>query len=535
MSRRAEVLTAVSSTIIVAAVLIATQPRDVFWGADNGNRFIQLQTFVRTHGIAIDTPGLRGIHFVRVGAKMYSIYSPVFSILCAPLYVLLGFPGLFVPSIVGTIALVCMMPALSKGSVILTATVLVFATPLFWYTLVFWEHTLFVALAVGAFMLAERGKPRLAGMLAGCATLLREEGYVVIASIAVACFVTRRPTREALRLAAAASAVLLPWWAVNFAVFGHPFGIHALFYQLIAHGTKVANVFPYLFEFSSRSPHATLLMLPWVALIVSSSFRIAQWQRAALFALVAAASAGLTFLMLRSGQPIRETLYTQGLFTAVPFSATIFLNVPELWREQRFRLVTVVCGIVLTTVVVTQDFGVIWGPRYYLWIVPLMIVLGCDALGTFLLDDGLPQMIVVISAAAFLVVSFCIQFTGVRILRLKLSFSERLLSTVSKDPTKIVVTDVFWIPEELAAILSEKRMVLVLNDAEFIRGMTTSSSPFLFVASNSTRRISNEAIRPMLRRVSRRRRITVADLDVILLNVDSPRRNGTRNGAAGVH
>jgi hypothetical protein len=250
-----------------------------------------------------------------------------------------------------------------------------------------------------------------------------------------------------------------------------------------------------------------------------------------LFALVAAASAGLTFLMLRSAQPIRETLYTQGLFTAVPFSATIFLNVPELWRQQRFRFVTVVCGIVLTTVVVTQDFGVIWGPRYYLWIVPLMIVLGSDALGTFLLDDGRPQMIVVISAVAFLAVSFCIQFTGVRILRMKLSFSERLLSTVSQDPAKIVVTDVFWIPEELAAILSEKRMVLVMNDAELLRGMTTSNSPFLFIASNSTRLISNEALRPMLRRVSRGRRITVADLDVILLNVDSPGSNGSRTGA----
>ena len=532
MSRRAEVLTAVCGIIIVAAVLIATQPRDVFWGADNGNRLIQLQTFVRTHGIAVD-PGLRGIHFIRVGARTYSIYSPVFAILCAPLYALLGFPGLFVPSIVGTIALVCMMPALSKGSVLLTAIVLLFATPLFWYTLVFWEHTLFVALAVGAFILAERGMPGLAGLLAGCATLLREEGYVLIASIAVACIVTRRPAREALWLAAAASAVLLPWWAVNFAVFGHPFGIHALFYQLIAHGSKVANVFPYLFEFSSRSPHATLLILPWVALIISSPFRIAPWLRAALFALVAAASAGLTFLMLRSAVPIRETLYTQGLFTAVPFSATIFLNVPELWRQQRFRFVTVLCGIVLTTVVVTQDFGVIWGPRYYLWIVPLMLVLGFHALGTFLRDDGLPQMIVVIAATAFLAISFCIQFTGVRILRMKLSFSERLLSAVSNDPARIVVTDVFWLPEELAAIPSEKRIVLVLNDAEFLRGVTTTSSPFLFVASNSTRRISNEAIRPMLRRVSRRRRITVADMDVMLLNVDSPGRNGTRNGPAG--
>src|ERR1700730_14444545 len=136
MSRRAEVITLVAVALLLGRAWIATDNRDVLWKVDSASRFIQLRAFQRTGDVAIDVPALRGIHFVRVNGRNYSIYSPLFAILTAPLFSLFGYPGLLLPAVAGTIALICLLPAFAKHSVLLTGVVILFATPLFWYTLV---------------------------------------------------------------------------------------------------------------------------------------------------------------------------------------------------------------------------------------------------------------------------------------------------------------------------------------------------------------------------------------------------------------
>jgi len=515
--RRVEVVLLMSVTLAVSVILIATQPRDVFWGPDSGNRFIQMQSFLRTGGVAIDHRWPIGPHFVDRGGKTYSGWPPEFPIAAAPFYAILGTAGFFVLPIAGTLLLIALLPALTEGSIAPIGIVLIFGTPVLWYTIVFWEHTLAAAILVAAFVLAERERPLIAGLLAGAGTLLREEGYIAIVSIAIAILFARRATRQAAFFVFGATLLLIPLWLINWRVFGHPLGLHAAVYKSVAEGGRLRNFFPFLFEFATIPWARISLVIPAIALVITSPFALPARLRIALFVFTSIGFAGLTYLLVHSANPIRDTLYQQGLFPGIPFSAALFLAIPELWREQRFRLIVVVAGILLTTLALNQnDFGVTWGPRYYFWLFPLIIILAANALGR-----RAQSRTVTFAAIVLLMSAFAIQTAGIVTLRNKLRFSESLLQAVRQDAAKDVLTDVFWIPEDLASLFYEKNFGFVRNDAELAQALhIVGGRPFLFIAARQFRLVSNQGFAPLLPRVVQRRRIAGSEpmLDVMLLD-----------------
>jgi hypothetical protein len=495
MTRRHEVLALMLATLIVAIALIATQPRDVFWGPDSGNHFIHAQSILRGH-IAIEHRFPIGHHFVDIANKTYSTYSPAFPAAAAPFYAAFGYWGLFVLPILGALLMIALLPALTTRSILLPGVLLVFGTPVLWYTIVFWEHTIAAGIAVAAFILAERERPLIGGLLAAISTVFREEGYVVIASIVVAMLMTRR---RPWSFAAAAIIALVPWWFFNLRLFGNPLGLHAAIYSSIAQGTKLANFYPFLFEFTG---YRTVCIATALLMLLIPLKRV--------FLLGAAVGfADLTVLLFMSPAPMRETLYTQGLFPAIPFSAAMFLS----WREQpRLRVVAVLTGIILTTLIVNQaDFGVTWGPRHYFWMFPLIAVIAIESIPA--------SRPIVIAAAVLAICSFAIQFEGIRTLRMKLRFSENLLSAVRTDANRVVVTDVFWIPEDLASAFIEKDIALARNDQEFA---ALSRGSILYIASRQFRLITNRGFQPVMPRVVSRRRIVGGDpmLDVMLIDLN---------------
>jgi hypothetical protein len=498
MTRRHEVLALMLATLIVAVVLIATQPRNVFWGPDSGNHFIQTLSILRTGHIAIEHRFPIGHHFVDIANKTYSTYSPAFPAAAAPFCAALGYWGLFVLPILGTLLMIALLPALTARSIAIPGILLVFGTPVLWYTIVFWEHTIAAGLAVAAFILAERERPLIAGLLAALSTMFREEGYIVIVSIAIAMLVMRkRPWSFVL----AAVVALVPWWLFNWVLFGNPLGLHAAIYNSIAQGNKLENFYPFLLEFSSKRVVCIAVALLMLAIPFKRLFLVG----------AAAGFVVLTVSLFLSPAPMRETLYTQGLFPAIPFSAAMFLGLSRSWREQRFRIVTVAAGILLTTLIVNQaDFGMTWGPRHYFWMFPLIIVMALESIPA--------SRLIAIAAIVLAICSIAIQFEGIRILRMKLRFSESLLTAVHTDPSRVVVTDVFWIPEDLASEFFIKDIAFVRNDQEFA---AFARGPILFIASRQFRLISNRGFQPVMQRVTSRRRIVGGDpmLDVMLLDL----------------
>lgn len=438
MQRRTEIALVCAFTAIAAIAILATQPRDVFWGPDSGNRFIQLRSFLRTGGLAIDDAPQAGHHFVRSGDHVYSFYSPLFPLVTAPFYASLGTWGLFLLPIIGTLATALLLSPLLERDYIPAAAAAIFATPLFWYTVVFWEHTLAVALSLGAYVLITRNRLFAAGCVAAVGTAFREEGYVVIAALVVALLVTRRP--GVIRFLAGALLLLAPLWIANAVIYGHPLGLHARVYTSMG-GPRLSNWWVYLFEFS-------------------------RWPRT-----------------------MRDTLYTQGFVIGVPLSVAVLLAK----SRNKFLLVTIATGLLLTPLLLNQeDFGIIWGPRHFLWLIPLIVVAAAPALRRSRASAAV--------TIALVVAGIVIQCAGLRLLREKLAFSEALLQAVEA-PAKQIVTDVFWIPEDLAAIYEQRPIVFVQRDDEIPR------SSLVFVGSRATRVVSG---RPLAGRILGRTPISVA-------------------------
>jgi type IV secretory pathway VirB3-like protein len=418
MQRRIEIAIVCAVIAATAIAILATQPRDVFWGPDSGNRFIQLRSFLRTGALAIDDAPPAGHHFVRTGEHVYSFYSPIFPLVTAPFYTSLGTWGLFLFPLIGTLATALLLSPLLERDYIPAVLAAVFATPLFWYTVVFWEHTLAVALSLGAYVLVTRNRLFAAGCVAAVGTAFREEGYIVIAAIAAALLITRRP--GILRFLAGALLLLIPLWIANAVIYGRPLGLHAKVYTGMG-GPRLSNWWVYLFEFS-------------------------RWPGT-----------------------MRDTLYTQGFVVSVPFTVAIVLA----RARDRFLVATIMMGLLLTPLLLNQaDFGIIWGPRHFLWLIPLVIAAAAPALRRSRASAAI--------TIALMVAGVAIQIAGFRLLREKLVFSETLVRAAAA-PGKPIVTDVFWIPEDLAALYGTRPIRLVNRDDEIPRG------PIVFIASRATR------------------------------------------------
>ena len=151
------------AVVLLLAAFVLALPKDSFWITDGGNRFIQLQSMLRTGGLGIEYPAESldpgrtffprgGHHFQKHGDVTYSFYPFYFSLIVAPFYRLLGGIGLYVLPLLGTLLTLIMsckiLHALGLRHLdTQLVVVLAFCTPIFFYSLTFWEHTVAVSLS----------------------------------------------------------------------------------------------------------------------------------------------------------------------------------------------------------------------------------------------------------------------------------------------------------------------------------------------------------------------------------------------------
>lgn len=262
---------------LVALVFVAPAvctPHDGFWIIDNGAKFVQVQSILRSGyqrydilwpGRVID-PALQWQPFPHpfgrvVDGRLYCQYPPFFALVSAPLYQAFGHAGLYVLPLLGGLAILAgvwrLAALLSAAPLASFAAVVVagLATPLWFYSATFWEHTPAVALttwAVAALLAGERREhgsrirlssggrdartpPRMrscirAGTLMGLAIWFRDELYLLAALLAVVLLLNAWRTgirwRAVAAYCVACGAALTPLWIFQALVLGNPLGHH---------------------------------------------------------------------------------------------------------------------------------------------------------------------------------------------------------------------------------------------------------------------------------------------------------------------
>ncbi|HEX5659671.1 MAG TPA: hypothetical protein VFX59_20890, partial [Polyangiales bacterium] len=165
------------------------------------------------------------------GTVSFPIY---FSLLCAPFYALAGLrAALLVPLLAlwGVwlqVWRLCRVRGLGPWQTNAALAIVILASPLTLYGAILWEHTLGVLLftfAIEALYAREQASSlqlMKLGVLAGLGVAVRSELYVPLALITLAIGIPKRALPFALGVGASVLAV----WALNLALYGKPLGMH---------------------------------------------------------------------------------------------------------------------------------------------------------------------------------------------------------------------------------------------------------------------------------------------------------------------
>lgn len=290
------------------ALQMFVPPVEVFWSGDGGLKNLMAKQFA--HGIMhVDLrltnkewvsklwddglhPAAYGDYVYKIDGKYFSVFPYPFPAVSAPFYALWGVRGYYVIPIVSLwVVWIVLYLAMHRAAVdpCMEAALLfafVFATPVMLYAATFWEHTLGLALALGAIVYTLRygdevpgaTGPKLAGTALGLAVWFRPETLALIAALVPAAFIWRRDAlgvRGWFRFSAAAVLTVMLFFAINFFIYRHPLGTHAI--QMMAEQAKTNGAHEILPRFVSL---ATLCVrFAPVAGFVVFLFTVLAWKR----------------------------------------------------------------------------------------------------------------------------------------------------------------------------------------------------------------------------------------------------------------
>ena len=407
--RRCAILAGALLLLLLEAALLPSVP---VWITDNGNKYMILRNLAEHGSNAVRNPASEldpenrffpdgGFHFQRHDGKMFSVYPEVFSCLALPGYLLFGDAGLLLIPIAGTLAMLALFLALldplrlSFRIEALLAALLLCGTPFLFYSGTFWEMTVSAVFPLAALLASRRKRLFLAGLWLGLGVWLREEFYLIaLVSGAAALVFHPRRWRECIPFGLGFLLCAVPLWLWNLHSYGHILGLHGALYYTHNAGTAaptlaaraagiIEGYFIYLFKFNSGNPETVwyyyLLLLPMLLLPIAGAFDSRRFKGAAAAAAVVS-WAILLALYCENPEPAMASGLTVGFITASPLLAGFFLMWKKLLTRGALpvRMVTFAMlfyCVVLPPILTRSDIGIIWGPRHYLPVYPLLFLL----------------------------------------------------------------------------------------------------------------------------------------------------------------
>ena len=475
--------------------------RDGLWTTDNAAKFLQVRALLQSGfaSFAIPWPGKsidpefvynplpNYFSAVREG-ELYSVFSPVFAMVSAAPYALLGYWGLYLLPFVSALLMLRAVGELCAlaggGARARQAAVLIagLATPVWFYGVAFWEHCAAACLCLWAMLFFARfvdaGATRdlvRGAVLASLAVYLRDDLYLLCALLALGAVASRRSRwlQTALRCGCTMAVCLSPLWIWQWQVMGSPLGQH-----LSTHLFSSEGILGHLLDrpkvFYNLLVAAT--PAPIISIFLSAPFLYA-WLRRPRFgdsgfrtALpLYGAAAAVSALVSYGGYLLSDSLLScllassNSLFAAAPLAILAFPRCGDgrvrLWLA---RLVTAYAGLYAVAAPALGSSGLHWGNRFLLILYPVWSLLAAVNLEQWRRLEGRGwRSWRSWSLAAVVAVSVGAQLFSVELLRRKKEFSHRLNDFVAASPEQVVLTSERWGGHELYRVFSDKPVFYV--------------------------------------------------------------------------
>ena len=523
-----------SFAVIAAAYLIMffVLPDDSIWISDEGNRIMTVQAYAQNGSCALPDPftgivrippGVRAYpepYFIRKNGQWRSAYQLFFPWLASWVQPFFGRQGAGLIAVLGGLLTVLAAGLLARKLfaddklAVLTMGLCAFCTPVWFYSNTFLETTCaaFLAVLSAWLFLKSEGTPGegwktfLCGVLAGLSILFREEGFIFAAGMGLAMLLWYFSWKRVLAYAAGAALIVVPLLIWNYCDSGSIFGMH---HQIYAHlpkgkgsflGNQLKNYSFYLFLLCLPFWGQLNLIVPWVLLAGPGLRMVPKLRKVAecfYFSVAMVGCGASLWCNLRTAHG--GVFIYQSLLDHVPIFALFLLFLPVLLREKqkeiRFLSLTALAGIFLPPLLLNFDQpGMFWGGRHFLNVVPLLCILS-----VFLLKRAESvSRTAKVGGWVLVALSLAANAGGYGVLSVKRNFSAQYVRELAKPEYQVILTDMFWMPEELAWIHREK-CVLLLTSADSldqVRPFLRSNGirKFHLLLGRNYRRLSNESV-----------------------------------------
>lgn len=497
-------LAILASIYIVSFIAL---PADGFWINDNGAKFIQMQSIVKSHfrNYTIDWPG-RDIDpdfkynpliepFGRVyRGKLFGAFSIPFLVLTSPFYGLFGDRGLYILSLLGFFL---MLPALWRLSIYanpshkaasLSLILAALCTPLWFYSLTFWEHLPSTCLVTWGIL--ERVNYHFGGkkkhlassaVLIGLSVYFRDELYLMPVSLCLVFFLLDRKTfLSTVVYMAIFLLTVIPLWGFQQWALGNPFAHHLLLIPPFESG-----IMPHLlnrWEIVSNlllNNHENIYLsvisaIPFAALLAIYPRIPARFMVHTIIGLACISILSGIVIMsghLKTQTPLLWLVKSNGLFSVSPVLIFSFFKLghssegkpdrPESMRKILWLICLVYIAIYIFLCPPIRSFGIHWGCRYWLYLYPLICVLAASNISQAVERAGVKKSAIIAAVAVVILFSAAMQIFSLKLLFARNSFSSEFNRAVSRYPQQVLITNLWFIPQELAFNFFQKKIFLL--------------------------------------------------------------------------
>lgn len=526
---------------IIYVIMFTHLPTRSIWISDEGNRLMSVQAYAATGEKFLPDPfaqigeipkGVRAYpkpYFVQEkdgSGSWRSAYALLFPYLASYVYLLGGWDLLYwIPMIFGLLtSLLCGVLAemLFKSRIkgILCMVLCAFGTPLLFYSGTFLESTMAACFAMGGLWLflycvqkEERSLRQewvltlASGLLLGVSCLFREESFIFAFAMGTGMMLYYFRWNRLWGMALGGAIPVLSLFIYNYLDSGSVFGMHSKVYDSL--GRPEGNVLLlclkdysfYLFLLCLPVYKIWNVIFPWIfpaTIGVSFFSKVRNWVISAALILTLAScvcSSYWNMTTAHGGVFIYQSLLDHlPLFGAVLACGGLLLR---YGKERFIRFLTYVSMVCVFLPVLGLNFdqpGMFWGGRHFLNIIPVLCILSMA-----LLSGDLVNRIIKILTVALMVLSVAVSLCGYSVLKMKKEYSDSYVRALSQKDVKVIVTDVFFFPEEIA-FLNREKSVILLTEKDSLEQILPlfekhGIKSFHLVLGKESRRLSNESIR----------------------------------------